>query len=1406
MAVAVIAVAIWDGRLVKAFIAASLSRAVGGQVTIERFTWRGWGDALLEGLILTAPGWNAPGAQIARVDRVGLRFDPASLAMGPMIVDDVEVTGVSLTLVEDPLRGSIYNFQTLEPSAADSDTSSGASTIVQRANIETFTVAFERLIGVATEPLTAYSGSFSLGPNADHPARSDFAIVENGDGMRLEGWIDQSTLAFSLEAKGLTISKQLALILPRSLRPFAESSDATGRITQARLSRASDGRFNGEMEFENVRATLPNHLLGHWVRYERGRILRGGGHPRFELDRGSIAMRGPTVEFKDLDFRVESTAEDGRVATLPVRASLSADFSAFQRDDRRWRDRSDWVDALTQELPFDLRVSIGGFVLGKSSDNAAIELPEAAAQFLRTFHVEEMEFDLGYSASRAAEPIAASATRREMGIETSGTLVITNGKGAFDGFPYPLDRVAATIRFAGDAIEIADLRGTGPGGDAVMVHGEVTNITGDFGVDLSISASPAPVDATLISCFPSAAREFLSSLIWFDGYEALRSAGLIFGPHEVSGAAHELPILEASLAEMCLSGTATAAEVASLSTRIGHLRHIIDQGSFAPGGKVAFTLNARRAEAADARVVVTGAIRILEGNFLPRIFPYPVRATSGEIVLLEDRADFGTGVPFTTLTGATGVFKGSIDIDQRQNDPAFRPHLEFSLAGEQVNPLLVMAIPPAEDAPVAGWPGTAHSDGGKMLSLIDVRGDLSLHGTIDSTHDDLFDVNCDAVLERGSIRPHLWVDDPLHFGGLLWPTGFGLDDCHARIRVTDERVEVASLAGLRGHGLIEASGFVSLIDSSRDLEVRLRHVDLADYAVNLVPYEDREAARAVWDRYRPTGIFDADLRVSSTSAAPEVTTHLDVRPKALSLSVPNGSVAIAFDSGTLSVHGTTVTCDALSARVTAVPGLESGLCLDGTYGGAGALELSGSIERGVFQSPALHELLRLVAGTNAISTLDQLDPHGRYDATFRYASGAPRTRGSFEVDGWIDELAVGDSSSSLAFRFERPAHIHADERNIVLLPVDATFVGGRLSAAGWLTASPDGSFDEGLAELELLASGVGPELVSALPSPARDTIRALQFRCGDYLHASVSHAIDRNRRGTRISSTDALIILRDAALDAAPGIAHLDGNLELGILGDANDTTFTLSMDDGRLKLAGRTIDHADARIATTNTGDGSVEALLTGTVGGGRVEIDATIGTRDPFAFLSEVSVDGCDLASLTVRGDGVPPPRGAAGKDPGVVAARFGIGGDGRGIASRRGRGSATIHKADLARLPIGLAILQATQMSLSLDPTIDSGEFDFTIDGPNLYFERFNLRCTDLILAGGGWLNTESGELALRLRNRGTTPILSDILGGVANQLFQIDVRGTLSEPKGSLAPLPGIVPPPTLSGSTAAGAIR
>lgn len=1387
--------AIWDGRVVGEFVASTMSRSVGGNVTIERFDWTGWGRARIDGLTLTAPDWQGEGAEIASIKSVRLSFDPVSLLWGPLHVTAFDVAGLQVNFVENPSQQNFYNIQMLQPAGWSGHSTGSATTLVDSASLTDVALSFKRLTKNGIIDVGGYSGSFSLRPDLTG-MRSIIELKQNDGPVRVAGWINQHTLEFDLTADGLEVNKNLALVLPRYLRAIAEDSDAVGRVTHATLSYSKAKQFQGTMEFADIRATLPRGELGRWVRYEDGQILPSQGFPQFQLRSGKIELDGSRIEFRNLDFDLVNTAADGRVATLPVRASLMADFAALPAEDFQWENRAAWMAKLRDLLPFELNISIPNFELGNTAQNAAMELPEAAAQFLHTFHVAQMTFDFGYTAKRVIPTVNANGELVGAPIETSGTLVITDGRGAFDGFPYPLTKVQSTVRFDGSTATIGDLRGTAPGGDTVLVQGKVTNMSDDFGVDISVATASAPVDPVLLDCFPAASRAILGSLFWKEGFERLQADGLLFDAAQVESAQSKLPLLEQRLRELSSDSATDPTLLSELSTHIGQIRRTIDRGAFYPGGRVAFTLRVQRPEKDDADVTVTGSIRILQGDILPTMFPYPVRTTGGEIKLLADRIDLGDGIPFRALDGATGMFGGTIDLVQTGSTISFAPHLTFSLDHDRMGPLFYVAIPPDSDQEMTDWPGKTLSTGGKLLSMLDVRGDLTISGAIATDSHGELDLSCRVDLARGSVHPSLQEDDPLQSTGLIWPTGFGLDDCVATIQIADDRVEIESFAGFRGEGRIEASGIAALNSSLRDFEIRLRQVQLADYAVNLVPFNERPEARKLWDRYQPTGCFDADIRLASTAASPELVTELIVTPSQLGLQLKEGPIGVQFHQGKLRIHEEDVACDALSATIVSPGGMESHLCLDGAYGTAtGALEFAGSVDNGIIHGPLIEEILDLTQSVGASSMLHEFDPHGRYDAEFSYRSADEFSHGGFDLDARLTELSLGSATARLDLLLDTPARIQTRGQEILLHPMRAGFVGGWLDAAGWMSTDPDGSIQGGLFDISVVAHGTGSQLVAALPASARGPITGIGFECHDTLEAHAQ--IELERRESLTTRAHAVIDLADASIEEAPGVAELTCHLDCEFHDDATSKWFYVESDGAAMKLAGRTLTDARVRIGNRNSPSGEIRGDLLAQVGSGMMDVSASIAPTSPFRYQADIAVAGCDLAALTLVSDGVPataPP--PTPSDPGLVDARFSISGNGSGIDSRLGRGSALVQKADLARLPIALALLQITQLSLTLDSTVSKGEFDFAIDGERLFFDRFDLTCKDLILKGNGWLDTESGQLALRLRNRGTVPILSDILSPVSNQLFQIDVRGTLANPIGDLAPLPGFVPPPTL----------
>ncbi len=1393
--VAILIILALNPRIIGSIVAGRMGDTAGGTVTIDSFEWTGWNTAEIKGVHLTAPDWTGPGSEVLRIDRLRINIDMLSLAWGPTKIKNLEIDGIQLNVVEDPKRSSVYNFQSLRRGVGIAPKENPV--IVDRAALREVSVSFQRIKANKAVELLRVIATADLAPSPFDPSHSRVEIRQVDGPVHLDGWWDQKTLAFDVSAAGMRVNDNLGLIMPRTLRALVENADAAGTVKSATLSAAPGKPIHGKMELADFRATLPIDVFESWVRYENGTISAARGYPQVKLRTGTIELTGTKLEFRNLDFELDNTAADARVATLPVRASLSLDFAALLTKEFDWEERAKWAQEVRDFAPFDLEVSVPNFSLGQSAENAAIEVPRSVAEFMKTFAATEITSTARATASRAAPTTAADGSFIAQPVVSFGQLDITDGRGAFEDFPYPLTKIQSTIRFLGMNARIVDLHGMGSGGQNVVLTGDITNMGPTAGVTLTITSESAPIDSTLFNSFPKRESELLSSLFWQNGFKSLQAAGMLFDQSQVTDAAAELAVSENRLSALTTDGHGKSAEIAALATRAGQLRRIIDHGSFTPGGRLALALKVSRPESSTSDAVVTGTIRILSADILPTTFPYPVRAKGGEIVLSEDQIDFGAGVQFETFDGAQGLFKGQINLRTTDGVRTVDPNLEFSLTNDQLSPLFFMAIPPGINERVVGWPGESLSSGGTILSQLDPRGTLSLDGKIGLTKSGQLDVACNISLQRGSIHPSIPAEKILATEGLFWPVGFGLDDCSGSFRLADNAVVVKSFTGFRREGRIDATGRLSLDGTSTDVAIQLDNIQLAEYAINLIPFGDRERAAAVWKRYRPTGRFDADITLKTPVKGGPISTSVTVTPKLFGITLPDGPLQAIFDSGTLTVENKHIRCDALSGSIGPVGGLSSHICVDGSYGtDSGGLDLNASIEDGLIHGPLIGEVVDRIDAGGLTSFLNEYKPEGRYDAQISYSIPPGSTVGSFELDAWITQFSLGNAANRLALGFDTPAHINARGDSLTVDPFRAVFPGGSIEACGWLASNKAGVIDDGEFGVNLHAIGTGGTVIGALPAAAREPLTSIEFECRDILKANMVLRLSRPKDIPHIE-IQSDVAIHGASIHVGPSLSHFSADLNMHIATDAQTTSFDASVTDAQLALAGHKLTNVSAVLRKSGESPDFFVKSFRGSLGTGLMGANAQVKTTAPFHYETDMILSSVPLSALILPNEGVDTTAAVPSGDPGLVDARITIEGDASGISTRLGRGSASIQKAELAKLPIGVALLQITQFSLSLNPVVQRGDFEFTIDQDQLQFQKFDLTCKDVLLFGEGWLNTESTELALRLRNRGTMPIISDILGGVTNQLFQIDVRGTLSEPIGSLAPLPGLTTPPQLA---------
>lgn len=1387
-------------RIIGSIVAGRMGDTTGGTVTIDSFEWTGWSSAEIKGAHLIAPDWIGAGSEVLIIDRLRIELEMFSLLWGPTTIRNLQIDGIQVNVVEDPRRGSVYNFQSLRRGITIAPKENPA--LIERAALRDVRISFQRMKANSTSELFKLLVKADLGPSPIDPFQSVVDIRQIDGAIHLNGWWNQRTLAFDVSAEGLRVNENLGLVMPRTLRTLFENADAAGTVTSATLSADPGKALHGKLEIADFQATLPIDSFDSWVRYENGKISKALGFPQVKLQTGTIELTGTLLEFRDLNFVLVNTSHDARVTSLPVRASLNLDFDAILTKDFDWEDRAKWAQQIRDFAPFDLKVFVPDFSLGLNKENAAIEVPRSVADIFDTFGAREVKSSANLTAKRATPTISDDGTLTAQPVVVLGQLDISDGSGAFEDFKYPLRKIQSVIRFSGQDAHIADLHGDGPGGQNVVLTGDVTKMGPTAGVNLTVTAESLPIDSTLFRSFPKQEGDLLASLFWTQGFESLQAAGVLFDQAQITDAASELSVIENRLAVLTTaSDQGTSQEISQLAIRAGQLRRIIDHGSFTPGGRLALTLKINRPENSTADAVVTGTIKILNANILASVFPYPVRAKSGEIVLLEDRIDFGEGIPFATFNGAKGMFKGRVEIDNSKGVRTLNPKLDFVLKDDALSQLFFMAIPPATDEKVVGWPGKGLSKGGTILSQLDPRGSISIEGMIKLSKSGALDVACDITFQNGSIQPDIPAEKLIDSEGLFWPVGFGLDDCSGKFRVADATVVVQSFTGFRRDGRLDASGMFSMDGKSTNVAIQLDNIQLAEYAINLIPFGDHDRAVALWNRYKPRGQFDADISLKTPNDDGEIDTTLTVTPRSFGITLPDGPLQAIFDSGTLTVEDQRIRCDALSGTIGAVGGMPSRICLDGSYGTSiGGLDLNGSIENGLIHGPLIGEIVQHIDAGGLTSFLNEFKPEGLYDAQISYSVPVGSTVASFELDAWIHQFSLGNGVKRLALGFDVPAHINARGDSLKVLPFRATFPGGSIEASGWLAANDAGTIDDGEFGLNLHAIGTGESVICALPAAARDPLSTIGFQCQDIMSANMQLRLTRPKDIAHLD-IDTNVQIYGSSIQVGSYVSNFSADLMMHIATDAQATSFDSNVTNGNFTLAGRKVHDVSATLIKPAENSNFFINSFRGMLGDGLVTANAKVETIEPFHYETDILLASVPLHSLKIPGGGVATPTAKTSTnqskiDPGLVDARINIAGTSAGISTRQGRGSATIRQAELARLPIGVALLQITQLSLSLDPIVQQGEFDFTIDQDRIQFETFDLTCKDMLLTGEGWLNTESNEIALRLRNRGTMPLISDILGGVTNQLFQIDVRGTITDPIGSLAPLPGLTAPPEL----------
>jgi len=764
---------------------------------------------------------------------------------------------------------------------------------------------------------------------------------------------------------------------------------------------------------------------------------------------------------------------------------------------------------------------------------------------------------------------------------------------------------------------------------------------------------------------------------------------------------------------------------------------------FAPRGRVDIVAALAKRPGAGAGIELRRAqIHALGNEVHMSMFPYTISDVEGALELTPD------GVFLNGLTGrhgdgeicAHGWFGGM---------PAINP-AELFVSGRNI-PLDDDLCAPIEGRHRTTWERFAP----RGLADIDVR----------------------MWRPAGSGKPAPWaveIDADLQgvdaeFEAFPYP----LRDLRGNVRIRGDTFEVTGVHGACGSGRMHADGRVRTSAGGLeelDLRVRTETLPLDERLLAALPPDGRDELEAL----AVAGTVAAEVQLADVDgeAAYDVTVDLaGARATPRALPVP---------------------LNALAGRVRIQP---DGVTLDDVSGEAqgGRWRASGRIAR--VPEAQTHVAVR---GEN-VQLTEEL--RAALPNPIREALAPWRIDGTFDLEGdfgdeasqrqirvGLDGATVTHRDFPIAWQVGSGEVVLAGER-AWLRGVRATHAGAELTLTGEVSAA-SGELACAVRDLSL-QDGVR----ESLPWRWRRRWNDLNPRGRVDLYDGVI-------TWQRAEGVDALVwrlggtlLLQDMELATTPPLRSVSGQVDLG--GEATGSLADVFLKgDLRLKqvVAG---DHAFTDITGRVLRDGAgkrlrfdqLNANLHGGVATGELNFDE-VGGESHYSL--EMTLQRAQVAGFVGTKAESTHGEGAGAPMSGYVDGRFFLTGVAGDVSRRRGGGRVQVREAELFRLPLLLSVLHVINLSAPEASAFQSASTRLTVVGDELRLRNIELAGGALALIGEGSMALSTGELDLRLvtvspHRWAKLPVVSEMMEGMARELVEVQVTGTLREPRAEAQPL-------------------
>lgn len=1431
-----------------------LERSTGGEVDLQSVHWLGDGLIRIEDFRLRAPGVDGLSGEVVTVGEATLQLDLSQWWRHPLQVRSVELNRVHIRLTEFSDEPGQFSFRSLQPQSPVTQRALPPSIEVRNAVVEMALHDVTRAEGERYVTLGARRVAGQLRPmstSARSPEyRFDLWEVDSkgripDGGIVLNGQWNATTFANQMDIQGLKFDEQTKQMCPQIIRTWWEEMDLQGRLSNAEVQWDGQESFVVRFNVEDVGMKLPFTDEEDWARFHEGRIIGESSQPRMHVESGEIRLEHDRLVFSQLSGELLSGREDD-IVVLPY--TVNAEITDIPLLEE-WETRHAWMDEVLATVPFEMKFNMPEFRVAPREDGTtpAVDLPFVVADMLSRFQLTDWRVRSEVNVFRG-KPVYDEATGelRGMPIQTSGQLRIQDAAGMFHGFNYRLNRVRAHINFTQDTAELVFLHGHGTDGAVVRMEGRIAPPGSTEAMDLSLTAENVPVDSRLRDALGGKYLELFDNLLHVPAFESLRDSGMLL--NEATHAELDVRssairqqlrdlVLRRSAREEVESHTDQHASVAEInavleaSLRVQHDR--IDRmqlfREFALGGTVGLDFRIHRPAGDTGDPNLTGTITLDSVGLIHRRFPYPfiiergvVRWEPDHLTILESEKGALPGLRVITPGGGSGLITGSVTRIREDDRDRILPNLEIAISNDQVNDVLLAVIPPSADDRESlddpeRWPGHLTARPAQLLRDMQVDGMLDYVGRIEPGDDRRARYEFLIQFTEGSAKPTAAIAEAIGAAGLLWPQGFSIGDMNGALRVTPDAVELTRLVGEHDDGHVSATGelLLNIEPRTTDLTVDFSDLPFDRYLVNLVPGDHLPVAHEWWDRYQPAGRFDASLAYRAVGRTIEPL-KLHVIPTHLDVMLGDVTVSVSHQGGSLAIQQDSVSFERLDVRLQRGEQDDGRAVLTGSYGFAdedNVLEVRGQWQNGRLDSPAVIEAMRLLDAGDHIEQYQALNPAGQFDTRFSYTS----PRNGEDHNYW---MRLNPSTVQLTLRDTELGATLDEDSNVVFrrgeillndvsgsLGEDTFAIDGIIDTNEQLTITVDVAYEGRL---------MGRQAQALLPPEVADVLRTIQFHDGVEtrirdadIRAAYIQNDETGEAGWQTGFTGR-IHTEGASLNPGVSVTELDSTIQLDMFHRANaPLELTIDLVGHEFRAYGHKL--SDLRVGEiTIDEDGRTLHLrdLQADSYGGAVWGEATIGTGSDANYELRVDLVGLSLhemfsdgfanhAQTSTSGSNAAASRQRPKLPDGKVYGSIKLQGEQGKPESRSGRGVVRAIGGDLEAVPILLQLVQMIQLTVPLRDDFDNADITFYVDGDRVVFERILFESTllgdiaTLQLLGRGEMDFNTFELNTQFRSRSGLLLVRELVGGLGDQLYVIEITGHVADPKARLVPLPGLV---------------